>query len=480
MVPQESPVAHLVELGNAHAVGIGLRLLGHDVHRHLGEIEVGADAGSGGDARLAKHFADHLHRHLMGRETVEAQIGSDVHEDLIDGIGMDVLGRHMAQVDAVDLLTHLHIARHARRRHDIVQLEIRAGLQLGVVGRRACEATCGHTATALLVDLPDALHNLEEAGTSADAVLLQRRSDGQADGLLRAAQIGHDEVGGERIEPAVHTLHRGVERLKVDGDISSLLLLHSGRLLSVQYLTFSRHQVEAKALTVVEATLSALEGDGEDDDLGIGEVGVHPAIAHIEIGGLLRAFYREHGGSLRSEGDGVADVLQRRPTRGEAVGMGYHALVGAPARTSRREHEVAPVHTHDGRGLAALAGKELRVLRDGKQVVGEAEEAQVLILLSGGDEPGRAVVIGEDVAVAALDAQWASAPYLTVGALHAVGHKAGGLGGAVVVRLPMTPDDVFARLLRVKQLGTLDHAAASELGVGDTVFDDFTEESPMN
>ena len=230
VVPQETPVAHLIELGNAHAVGVGLRLFGHNVHRHLGQIEVGADAGSGSDARLAEHLADHLHRHFMGRETVVVEIVGDVHEDFVDGIGMDVLGGHMTQVDVVNLPTHLHIARHARRRHKVVELEVGAGLQLDIVGRGTREAARRQTAPALLIDLPDALHDLEEARPSADAVLLERRRDGQTDGLLRAAQISHNEIGGERIEPAVHTLHGGVERLQVDGDIGSLLLLHSDRL----------------------------------------------------------------------------------------------------------------------------------------------------------------------------------------------------------------------------------------------------------
>ena len=54
------------------------------------------------------------------RQVVQLQIGRGVDEALVDGIRMDVLLGHIAQVGAVDLRRHLHVARHARLGRDVV------------------------------------------------------------------------------------------------------------------------------------------------------------------------------------------------------------------------------------------------------------------------------------------------------------------------------------------------------------------------
>ena len=53
VVPQQAAVAHLVHFGYAHPIFVGRYVLGHDVHSHLAQIEVGAYARRGGDACLA-------------------------------------------------------------------------------------------------------------------------------------------------------------------------------------------------------------------------------------------------------------------------------------------------------------------------------------------------------------------------------------------------------------------------------------------
>ena len=35
----------------------------------------------------------------------------------------------------------------------------------------------------------------------------QRRGNSQTDGFLRPRNISHDEIGGQRVKPPVHTLH---------------------------------------------------------------------------------------------------------------------------------------------------------------------------------------------------------------------------------------------------------------------------------
>ena len=60
MVPKLSAVRHLVEFGNTYAILVGRDVLGHDVHGHLAEIHVGADARGGGDSGVLLHGGNHL------------------------------------------------------------------------------------------------------------------------------------------------------------------------------------------------------------------------------------------------------------------------------------------------------------------------------------------------------------------------------------------------------------------------------------
>ena len=70
--------------------------------------------------------------------------------------------------------------------------------------------------------LLDLLYHLKEPCSAGDAVLLQRWCNGEADGLLRAAQIRHNKVGGHWVEIALHTFHGSVERLEIYRDIGTL------------------------------------------------------------------------------------------------------------------------------------------------------------------------------------------------------------------------------------------------------------------
>ena len=74
MRPQLTAVAHLVELGYAHAVAVGWHLLGHYIHGNLGEIEVCPYPGCGCDACLGKHLAYHLHGELVGCQAICGEI----------------------------------------------------------------------------------------------------------------------------------------------------------------------------------------------------------------------------------------------------------------------------------------------------------------------------------------------------------------------------------------------------------------------
>ena len=159
-------------------------VLGHDVHGHLAQVEVGAYARRGGDARLAQHLVYQLHRQLARRHAVRLEVVGGVDEHLVHRVYVYVLRRYVAQVNAVDARRILHVEPHARRRHYVVKFPPVVGLHVGVVCGAPCEDALRREAQALHVHLPHLLHHLEQACAPRDAVGLQRRCHRQAYRLL--------------------------------------------------------------------------------------------------------------------------------------------------------------------------------------------------------------------------------------------------------------------------------------------------------
>ena len=60
MVPKLQTIRHLVEFGDTHSILVGGDVLGYDIHGHLAEIHVGADARGGGDSCVLLHGGNHL------------------------------------------------------------------------------------------------------------------------------------------------------------------------------------------------------------------------------------------------------------------------------------------------------------------------------------------------------------------------------------------------------------------------------------
>ena len=79
------------------------------------------------------------------------------------------------------------------------------------------------------VDLLHALNHLKQARPAGNAVGFQRRRYRQADGLFRPALVGDDQIGGQRVEMALHAFYAGVKALRVDGHILSNLFRHVRR-----------------------------------------------------------------------------------------------------------------------------------------------------------------------------------------------------------------------------------------------------------
>ena len=123
MVPEQAAIAHLVELGDAGPIRAGGYVLGNDIHRDLGKVEVCAEADRGRDARLGQNVRDEHGGELVCRHAGRAQVARHVDEDLVDGVNVDVLGSDMTQVYLVNLRTALQVESHAWRGDDIVEGE---------------------------------------------------------------------------------------------------------------------------------------------------------------------------------------------------------------------------------------------------------------------------------------------------------------------------------------------------------------------
>ena len=108
VVPERLAIGALVEL--AKEVGA---MLGRDVEGDLGKVEVRAQATGRRDARRSHHvFADPLPK-LAGRAAIEPEVTRHVQKGLVDGVDMDVLGTHVAQVDGIDVRRPLDVECHA-------------------------------------------------------------------------------------------------------------------------------------------------------------------------------------------------------------------------------------------------------------------------------------------------------------------------------------------------------------------------------
>ena len=127
MIPQQSPVRHLVKPGDANAVLPRLDVFGHDIHSHFGQIHVRADARGGGDAGLGVDIADDVTGHLLHPFSIGAQIAGDVHEHFVHRIDVDILSRNVFQINTVDFRTHRQVMRHARFGDEHVSSQIRIG-----------------------------------------------------------------------------------------------------------------------------------------------------------------------------------------------------------------------------------------------------------------------------------------------------------------------------------------------------------------
>ena len=201
MGPQELPVAQLIQPRDADTVFIRSDMFGDDVQRSFAEVEVGTDPRGGGNSSGVKYIFDHPLCEFPRGQAGSLKIGRDVHEHLVDGIGVDIFRRHMAEVHLIYAGAPLHVTGHARRGHDIIQLQRRGGSQLQIIAGGTGKDVAGSPLPTMSVDLPDLLDYFKEPGPSRNSIRFQRRRDGQTDGFLRAGQICYHKVGGHGVQP---------------------------------------------------------------------------------------------------------------------------------------------------------------------------------------------------------------------------------------------------------------------------------------
>ena len=164
MIPQQTAVAHFIQLGNADAVPIRFDMLRHDVHGYFTEVEICPNPRCGSDSRGLQHIQDHGHGKLSGCHFVGGQIIGCVDKHLVDGIRVNVLRGNILQVHTKNACAALHVFGHLRRRHNIIQRQLRRGLYLQIICGGAGQRAAGGIPLPLCIDLLDPLHHLKQPG----------------------------------------------------------------------------------------------------------------------------------------------------------------------------------------------------------------------------------------------------------------------------------------------------------------------------
>ena len=91
VIPEQLPVAPLVQLCNTHAVSVCAHVLCHNVHGNLAQIQICSDPGSGCDACCTKHIPNHGHGKLVGGHAIGGKVSGDIHKHLVHRVDVNIL-----------------------------------------------------------------------------------------------------------------------------------------------------------------------------------------------------------------------------------------------------------------------------------------------------------------------------------------------------------------------------------------------------
>ena len=148
-------------------------MLGNQIQRHFGQIQIGADARGSRDAGGLPHIRHDAPRQLPGAQAIQLQIGRDVQESLIDGIHMDIPRGDIAKIDAIDVRRRAHIQLHAGQGRDISD-------------------RCG---------------DFKDTAAIAHAQRFHLWRDSQADRSFAPRWVCDHQRSRKRVQPALHTFH---------------------------------------------------------------------------------------------------------------------------------------------------------------------------------------------------------------------------------------------------------------------------------
>ena len=98
--PEQAAVTLLRELGDADAVPVSPDMLGHNIHGHLGQIQIASHPRRSGNAGGVQNIQKDGLGQIPGRHPVGVQVVGQIDKHLVDAIGEDVLRRDVFQVDA--------------------------------------------------------------------------------------------------------------------------------------------------------------------------------------------------------------------------------------------------------------------------------------------------------------------------------------------------------------------------------------------
>ena len=225
VIPQLPAIGHFVQVRHPHSILVRGDVLGHNVHCHLAEVQVGPHPCRGRDACGIDDFQNQLFCQPPGIHMVELQVGGGIDKHLINGIDMNVLRRHILEINLIDVAAVLHIVCHSGRGHDVIQFLFRVAFQLHIVTGAACKGFSRRPLLPQGVDLTHPLNHFKESGPAGNAVSLQRGCHRQADGFFRPAGVRHHQIGGQRVQFPLHALHGSVKGFEINGDI---LPVHTG------------------------------------------------------------------------------------------------------------------------------------------------------------------------------------------------------------------------------------------------------------
>ena len=125
MVPQQFPIADLIQFCDPYAICIRFYVLGNNIHCHLTQIQICSDPRRDGQSLFLQDFCGNRGCQFFRRHFVDLQILRYIQEYFINGIDMYILRCKIFQVNIIDLCTVLQISRHPGCCRDKIHFQFR-------------------------------------------------------------------------------------------------------------------------------------------------------------------------------------------------------------------------------------------------------------------------------------------------------------------------------------------------------------------